>query len=331
MAWRKTALGVAFFVAAMIAAGAYYFAHEQRVEPLTKLRIGYQPLASSWVFYVANAKLPGREKSFFEEEGLQVEPVRFDSANSAAESMLRGDIATDSAITMTVLFNIEDRSPGSLKCFAFQMHTKSQFLESFIAKKGAGIKGYADLKGKTIGVFPGSLNQLLTRILLKDYLNPEKDVTIVQMAPAIQLQAIALGQVDALISYEPTTSLALKQGLAEVVEDSPWAKHIFEPFPVAAYCFTTKFISENPQTASRIVRAWFKAIDYVRADPSSAANTITAYTGIEPDLARELRQPMQQKVTEVDRAAIQRLVDLFRRIDIISKTIDTSDIYYVPK
>ena len=259
---RRTILsGVVAIAIVLVAYGIYYLSQSKTVGDPIKVKIGYQALASSWAFFVANEKLPGRDKSFFEEEGLQVEAIQFDSSNRAAEAMLRGDIVTDSATTMTVLLNIEESSPGTLKCFGFQMHTKSEFLESFIASKGSGIQGYGDLKGKKIGVFPGSLNQEITKLLLKDYLDPEKDVEIVQMAPPIQLQAITLGQVDALISYEPTTSLALKQGVAELVEDSPWARNIFEPFPVATYCFTAQYIRKEPETAKKIARAWGKAID----------------------------------------------------------------------
>lgn len=314
-----------------VASGIYYLSRPQTDEEPISVKIGYQALASSWAFYVANEKLPGRDRSFFEEEGLQVEAIQFDSANRAAEAMLRGDIATDSATTMTVLLNIEESAPGTLKCFGFQMHTQSEFLESFIASPDSGIQGYEDLKGKTIGVFPGSLNQAITKLLLRDYLNPEKDVEIVQMAPPIQLQAIASGQVDALISYEPTTSLALQQGVAKLVEDSPWARHIFEPFPVATYCFTTQYMREHPETAPKIARAWWKAIEYIRSHRAQASATIPAYTKIDPALAKELNQPAQQTSTEVNQQAVQRLADVYYSLGLVSKKIDTSEIYYSPE
>ncbi len=321
-------LGV--IIIAVAASGLYYAARQSTTQTAHSVKIGYQALAGSWAFYVANEVLPGREKSFFAEQGLDVEAIRFDSSNNAAEAMLRGDIATDSATTMTVLFNIEERSPGTLKCFGFQVHTTTEFLESLIARKGSGIKGYGDLKGKKIGVFPGSLNQAITKLLLKDHLNPDIDVSIVRMTPPIQLQALTIGDVDALISYEPTTSIALAKGVAEIVEDSPWAKHIFEPFPVATYCFTTEYLNRHGETAQKIVRAWFKAIDYIRTNRDNASGTIPSYTEIEPSLAQKLNQPAQQKSTEVDRDAVQRLADLYLEFGIISRKIDTANIYYVP-
>lgn len=329
---RRNILGGVVAIAIALAVyGIYYLSRSKTAEGPIEVKIGYQALASSWAFYVANEKLPDREQSFFEEEGLQVEAIQFDSANRAAEAMLRGDVVTDSATTMTVLLNIEESSPGTLKCFGFQMHTKSEFLESFIARKGSGIQGYGDLKGKKIGVFPGSFNQAITKLLLKDYLEPEKDIKIVQMSPPIQLQAITSGQVDALISYEPTTSLALKQGVAELVEDSPWARHIFEPFPVATYCFTSQYIRQQPETAKKIARAWWKAIDFIRSNPERASQTIPAYTKIDPALAEVLNQPAQQKSTEVDRQAIQKFADLYASLGLVSKKIDTNDIYFVPE
>ena len=327
--WLLTVLVAA--IAVLFGLGIFVCRSSQAQENPIKVKIGYQALASSWVFYVANEKLPGRNKSFFEEEGLKVEGIRFDSSNTAAEAMLRGDIATDSATTMTVLFNIEERSPGTLKCFGFQVHTKAEFLESLISRAGSGIRRYTDLKGKRIGVFPGSLNQAITKLLLKDYLDPNKDLTIVQLTPPLQLQALTLGQIDALISYEPTTTLALDQGIAELVEHSPWAKHIFEPFPVASYCFTRDYLTKTPEAARRIARSWFKAIDYIRNHRQAAANTVPKYVKVDPELAQRFNQPAQQKSGEIDKQAVQRLADLYLTFGLISRHIDTSDIYHSPE
>jgi|GEM_PF-2996699 len=294
----------------------------------TKVRIGYQALSSSWTFFVANERLPGREKSFFEEEGLDVEEVRFDSSNTAMEAMLSGQIATDSATTMTVLFNVEEKSPGSLKCFGFQMHTSTQFLESFIARKGSQIRGYNDLRGRKVGVFPGSLNTQITKLLVQSYMDPEKDVTIVQMLPPVQLQALTQGEVDALISYEPTTTLAVTKGVAEVVEHSPWAKHLFEPFPVAAYCFTSNYLDKQPDNARKIARAWARAMQFVKENPSVAAQTIPKYTGIPLGVAPRLNQPLQQTSAEVDRAAVRKLGELYLKFGVTAQPVKADEIYY---
>jgi len=307
-----------------ITGGVFYYRRHPTRTASTRTKIGYQALASSWAYYVAV------ERGFFKEEGLEVETVRFDSSNTAAEAMLRGDIATDSATTMTVLLTIEANKPGSLKCFGFQMHTQKEFLESVIVKKNSGIKSYVNLKGKKIAVFPGSLSEQITKILLRPYLDPEREATIIQMSPPLQLQALESGQVHALVSYEPTTTIALNKGAADLLEHSPWARHIFEPFPVASYCFTSEFIQKQPDVAHKIARAWYRAIEYIRPNRNDAAATIPEYTGLDPVLARQVNQPAQQKATEVDKAAIQRLADLHFKIGIVKVPVDTSRIYYAP-
>jgi len=204
---------------------AAFFWQKSGQRQVIPVRVGYQALASSWAFYVANERLPGRATSFFEDEGLAVEPIRFDSSNKGGEALLRGDIVTNSATTLTVLLNIEESAPGTLKCYAFQMHTSAHFFESVMVRKGSGIEKYEDVRGKTIGVFPGSLSEALTRALLGKYFPAEKDTKIVQLNPPLQLQALAGGQVDALISYEPTTTLALDKGVATLLEHSPAQGH----------------------------------------------------------------------------------------------------------
>jgi len=300
---------------------------EEPSRPLARVRIGYQALASSWAFYVANERLNG-SRSFFEQVGLEVEPVKFDSSNSAMAAILAGKIATDSATTMTVLANIEERAPGTLKCFGFQIHTPAHFLESFIARRESSIRGYADLKGKKVGVFPGTLNTEITKLLVRPFMDSEHDVTILQMAPTVQVQALARGDVDALISYEPTTTLAVTKGIARVVEDSPWAKHLFNPFPVAAYCFSTQYLKTNPREARAIAQAWARGMRFTQDNPAVAARVIPKYTGISLDIARLLNQPLQQDSTEVDRKSINQLMSLYLKFGLISKPVDGNKIYY---
>ena len=99
---------------------------------------------------------------------------------------------------------------------------------------------------------------------------------------------------------------------------------------MATYCFTTRFLEEQPETAEKITRAWFRAIEFIRTNPDEAAATIPIYTNIEPSLAKKLNQPAQQKSTEVDREAVQKVADLYQSFGIISKPIDTSGMFFVP-
>jgi len=312
--------GVTILVVVVVAIAIIIVATRKK-EP-TAVKFGYQPVASNYPFFVA------LEKGFFEDEGLRVKPVKFQSSNTAAEAMVTGRIVSDASTTMTVLLGIEARSPGQLKAYAFQTHTKTDFLESIIVRKGAGIRSLSDLKGKKIGIFPGSFNKKITELVLKDFLDPEEDVTLVPMAPPLQLQALSSGQVDALVSYEPTTSIALEKGLAEVLEHAPWEKHVMDPFPAVAYCLPTKFIETNPDVARRIVRAMYKAIDYIRNHPVEAARTIPKYTPVERNLAAKLNQPLQQKADEVDRDAVQKVSDLLYSAGILEKKVETRNIYY---
>src|SRR5262249_24657787 len=93
---------------------------------------------------------------------------------------------------------------------AFSLIVRSELKES--------VKSVADLRGRKVGYsMPGSGAWALgTAFLKKAGLDPERDLDFVSLGADANVlySALETGKVDALISWEPTTSRALSSGVA---------------------------------------------------------------------------------------------------------------------
>jgi len=288
-----------------------------------RVRIGYQALAANLPFFVAT------EKGFFRLHGLDVEAVRFETADAAADALLRGDIASDFSLPMLVFLSREEKVPGSLVAYGFQMDTPEFSHEAILVSSDSDIKTIADLRSKVIGVFPGvAAKTYLTEALIKAGLaRTEVDAKPLQIQ--LHLQALRAKQIDALLAYEPTISIAKSEGYGRVLETAVFPRYLQNPFPVTVFAMPRSFVSEHPKEARKIVSAIADAIDYVKGSPSDANETVVKFANL-PDasLAPKLSQLLSVLATDVDDRSLQKFVDWHKDIGLVEKGITMDNVLY---
>ncbi|MFC1723802.1 ABC transporter substrate-binding protein [Nanoarchaeota archaeon] len=181
-------------------------------QDLTPVEIGYKTHLLYLPAYVAQAN------KYFEQEGLDVELVKFESTNHLVEAILTGRIdAGIGGINALVPLTIEGKSPGSLKIFNLGILTDS--FDYLLVRKDSEIRSVKDLAGKTISAHPGSSVLLFIQLMIdKERL---QDVTIVQTAPAQQLSALSSGSIDAIFVLEPLATIGITSGEARILIQSP--------------------------------------------------------------------------------------------------------------
>jgi NitT/TauT family transport system substrate-binding protein len=132
-------------------------------------------------------------------------------------------------------------------------------------------KSIAETKGGRYAVSKfGGLSDMLTRYVLRRAgLDPEKDVTILQLGGSTQfLGAMEAGQLDAAILSFPQTYMAAEKGFVKLVSQR---EHIAPDWPTHVVYTKEEFISKNPDTIKALLRATGKAIDWIKAKPDEAA------------------------------------------------------------
>jgi len=87
-----------------------------------------------------------------------------------------------------------------------------------VAKKGSGIAGIKDLKGKRIAIWPGSTQEVFILERLRMEGMSIKDVTPVRVSFSEMHIALARGDVDAYVGAEPGPGVSLASGIGKVVE-----------------------------------------------------------------------------------------------------------------
>ncbi len=290
-----------------------------RQEP-NKVSFGYQPFGSNLPFFVA------MEKGFFKEQGLEVTPEKIISANDAANAVVNGNIVGNATVPLNVVLNIEENQPGLLKIFMVKATSKETWSDYLLVKKGSKIDSISQLKGKRVGGYPGSAQQTMLRLILRQFMD-DKDIITVEMPPNTQLQGLDAGQIDALLTYDDLAITALQNDIADVLVENPICKYVVNPLYAFAYVLSSKFVKDNPETSRKLRAAMYKAADFIKSNEGEAREIMAKWVGTKPEVAKKVNLWAQVKAEEVDKAALQKVADVFYEAGITKKRIDTGTLY----
>ena len=145
----------------------------------------------------------------------------------------------------------------------------------------AGVKGIADLRGKTVEVAAqGATPEFVFRKILEfNGLTPERDVVLgYSMAPPEIAQSLIAGKVSIALLPEPFATMALsgKPDLVSVVDiQQEWGRAGGrENFPMTLLVVDGAFADENPGAVKEILNAVKASIEWVKAHPAEAGSLV---------------------------------------------------------
>lgn len=127
------------------------------------------------------------------------------------------------------------------------------------------IKGWADLKGKTVAVDgPGTSPYFTLAYMLHENGLSVRDVRTATLAPQPAAQAFVAGQFDACSTYEPYLSQVRALGADQ---GRILATTLDYPCIVDTLAFQPAFIQANPEAVRRVVKSWFDAVEMIKREP----------------------------------------------------------------
>jgi NitT/TauT family transport system substrate-binding protein len=277
----------------------------------------YQPFGNNLPFFVAV------DKGFFANRGLNITATRIVSANDAATALVRGDVVGDATLPLNVVMSIEEQQPGLVKIFMFKATSTKRWSDYLLVRKASNIRKIEGLRGKRIGAYPGTAQQALLRLILQRFFDPKEAISI-ELAPNVQLQALASGQVDALLTYDEVAQTALIDGTADVLTENPLGKYVVEPFYGFGYVLSSKFLREDPASARSVRNAMYEAAEFIVAHDAEARQIMAKWTGSRADVVSNVRLWDQVPAEDVDREALQKLADVFVDAGATKARIDAS-------
>jgi len=134
-----------------------------------------------------------------------------------------------------------------------------------------GIRGIADLKGKSVGLY-GGLN-LISAIVAYVGLDPKKDLALVNDPALKPLELFVEGRLDAYLGLPPEPQILHARKVGHVIlrtaVDRPWSEYF-----CCMLAGNRDYVRRHPAATKRVVRAFLKAADLCARAPEQAARTL---------------------------------------------------------
>ncbi|MHC2438339.1 ABC transporter substrate-binding protein [Bradyrhizobium sp. USDA 4451] len=220
----------------------------------------------------------GVEKGFFAEEGLNVE---FVGTQDPVTATSRGDVTFAFGPTSVYLRAAALGAPIKIVAAAFR--SKGPYF--LIARKG--IKSFADLKGKTIGVGPdtsGNLASVARYLLRAEGIDPDRDVTLFAAGATEKAYgALETGQVDATIIHQPFAALGEIEGVSTTLARA-W--DYLPTYHTGVLIAGDAVIAGDPDLLRRGLRAYFKSYTYAKAHYDEYLPWLQARLKINPEAVK---------------------------------------------
>lgn len=233
--------------------------------PAPALRVGINPWPGFEFMFLA------QEKGYYREAGLEVRLVEFGSLSDARHAFERGQIDAMSATVVEVLLARErsTRTPQIVQVIDY-----SNGADVIVARPG--ITNAAGLRGARIGVEFGSIGvYMLARALEKSGIGLS-DVKATRMDQVSMVEAFSKGEVDAVVSYPPTSVKLLREGKAHIIFSS--AEIPGEVVDVIA--IDERVNRERPADVTKFLRAFDRAVAFSQQDPAQAHRIMAEREGI---------------------------------------------------
>ncbi|MFH0713949.1 MAG: ABC transporter substrate-binding protein [Candidatus Micrarchaeota archaeon] len=318
-------------IIAVIALGAFYisgsltgFATANKME---KVKIADIPITQNIPLYLA------LENGYFEQEGIDVEVVRFDSPKQIVDAVVLNQVDLAGPGGATGISAIaETLSPGSLKYYAFTCHYGNSG-NSLLIKKNSTMTSIKELEGKNIGKLPGiQWTTIVKRILKNNGVDAEK-TQLVDLAVQVQLQALESGQIDALVGLDPIVQIGVEKGIAKILIPGLTEKYFVNPSCNGAGFVSIKFMQDRSETAEKVLKVMQRAINESN-DPRSwpeQRKLLEKYLKVERQITEKMPFPMAtfvyaSELNKEQSQAIEQFWKIFYEDGIIKKQVKLEDV-----
>ena len=261
-----------------------------------------------------------QENQLFPTNDVKIEATLFTSSNDMLNSLVAGQSDLIPAVSLIPIIQLEIQYPGKVRLYSHSRMSREKAIDAIIVKDDSNIRALNDLAGKKVGLFPGTAPSNLLKAFLKKKGIATDSMTLVQLAPPAQLTSLKAGAVDALFTYEPVTTTALKQGGFRQVFGSVYAD-LLDPCPIGASVISRDFERKYPNAAQKVVSALDKATALQRTEPEKFRPLIEKIVKIPPEIAASVNIVDATLSTEDDTANLQRFIDLLHEIGEIQQTI----------
>jgi NitT/TauT family transport system substrate-binding protein len=259
------------------------------------------------------------EAGLYKQQGLDVEMVEFSSGTDLIKAIVGGQLDTG-------VLGFTNAVAWASKGADLKVVSGAQLgYHSIVARDDTGIEKVEDLKGHSLASQKeGSTADVVLRgVTFKNAGLEKGDVNVLGVSPAVAVQSLVSGRVDAAFLFEPYDRIA--QLVAPV-------KQIYEvgevwPFPCMVVITSGETLAKRKDAVWKSLDAQRDAIDMLEEKPADSAKLIAKYFIAEPtlktreqgELPREqviqdaiATQTFSAKLGETELGRIQELADILQ-------------------
>ena len=202
-----------------------------------------------------------REKGFFAQEGIEVRLIEFASMSDARRAFEHRQI-DGGLFSIFETLHVRDQSHRPLRISL--IIDFSDGADAVLAR--SPIVDVAQLRGKRIGIDLGALGIYVAERALSRHGLSLDDVTVVRVEDIDMVRYLQEGRVDAVVNYPPTRTQIEQKDLARAIFTSRQIPGEI----VDVLALDGAVIDERPEDVARLIRAFYRAVDYARSHPDDA-------------------------------------------------------------
>ncbi len=286
------------------------------------VRIGYAPNIGFLPLHIAD------QQGLFTKAGVRVELKQLQSGQQLYEALVRKELDYVPFLSMVPVMNGELVSPGNVKLVTVTDISLENQFDDILVKGNSTIKKLSDLKGKKIGVFPGTTGTNFLKKYFEEKGIDFSKIEFVQLPPPSQLQALESGSIDALHAYEPSLTIGVeKSGFRKLAGESIFAS-LINHSAIGGYWFSTNFAEKHPDLAQKIVSAMDAGNEVIVGNPTLARSVAKMTYNLDQTIADRVTLIKMVPSTQFKPEMLTSFVDYLVSIGELKSKPDLSHIYY---
>ncbi len=217
----------------------------------------------------------------FQPDGMKIEVTVFESPTDAKTAVVTKSVDFAAFGIAAGILGAAAREPVTVVGSACDRGM------AVVAKKDGGIEKLADLKGKRVGIWPGSTQEVFILERLRMEGMTIRDLTPVRVSFSEMAIALARGDVDAYVGAEPGPGISVSSGIGRIVE-YPYST----PMGSLNMIFGTHAdtVKERPDLVTSMLRVHRKASEFGMANRDATIETAIAKLGMKRE-ALEVSMP----------------------------------------
>ena len=191
-----------------------------------------------------------------------------------------------------------------------------------IGRTGVKLDTWEDLKGKKVGIAPGSAVWFQFAAALTEKGIPYNSITAVNIQGAgVNFdQALQRGDVDAIVTWEPFESIPVMQGYGYFAKGLYYSQSKSVGAELGMFMASKTAATEKRAAVQAFVTAYVKRMKELEASPKEFADTMAKLTGLEPSLAAKVAEVIKLGPV-ITPEQIKRQAKAFNELGVIPKDV----------